>query len=104
MGREDHQGPRRDLLDGLHGDRALAFQVIHDVGVVDDLVLDVHGRAEPLQANLHHLDGPHNTGAETAGRTQGYLHLQPPLRTLMTIRVPWAWIPAKAGMTGGPWE
>ena len=51
----------------LDGDGALAFQFGHHVGIVDNLVLDVHRRAEPLQAEFHHLNRPDDPGAEPAG-------------------------------------
>ena len=54
----------RDLIDLVHEAGALALQRLHHVLVVDDLVADVDGRAEPLQRTLDDLDRPLHARAE----------------------------------------
>jgi hypothetical protein len=70
VGGENDEGAFRYLVDFLDCDGALAFQLGYDIRVVDDLVLDVHGRTEAFQTLLYNVDGPDNAGAKTAGRTQ----------------------------------
>ena len=70
VGGEHNERTLRHFVNFLYGYRSLALQFGDHVGVVDDLVLDVHGRTEPGQALLDHVDGANHAGAESAGRTQ----------------------------------
>ena len=74
VGRKDHQGSRRHFGHRFHRDGPLPFQIVHHIGIVDNLMFDIDRRPEPLQALLHHLNGPHHPGAEPPRRTQNYLH------------------------------
>ena len=74
VGGEYHQGAFRGFVHILNGDGAFAFQLGHHIGVVDNLMLDIHRRPEPFQAQLHDLNGAHHAGAETAGRTEHYFN------------------------------
>ena len=71
MGGEDHRllGVR-DLVELLDEDRALRLEVLDDVAVVDDLVADIDRRPEPLERQLHDLDGAIDAGAEAARRAE----------------------------------
>ena len=84
VGREHYQRTLGDLLDVFDGDGAAAFQVVHHVGVVDDLVFDVHRGAELLEADVDHIDSPDHTGAKAArGAEQDLQGISPDL-----------WVPA----------
>ena len=78
VGREDDHGLRRYLVDLLDGLRALGFEGIHDVRVVDDLVLHVDRRAEPLKRDLDHVDGHDHPGAKAPRRAEVHVHAVPP--------------------------
>jgi hypothetical protein len=56
VGAEDERRARRHVGEVLDEDRALALEVVDDVGVVDDLVADVDRRAELVQRALDDLD------------------------------------------------
>ena len=62
-----HQGVAgRDVVQVFDKDGALGAQVVDDVGVVDDFVAHVDGRAELLQGPLDDLDGAVHAGAKAA--------------------------------------
>ena len=58
MRRQDHDRCLRHLVQLVHENGALPFQVAHHVEVVDDLLADVDGAAVELERSL---DGVHRT-------------------------------------------
>jgi hypothetical protein len=73
MCRKDHRLVRgRDLVELLHKNGTFGPQAIDDEAVVHDLVADVDRSAELLQGQLDDLDGPIDTGAETARGSEQY--------------------------------
>ena len=78
VGREDDDGVGRYLVNLLDGLRALGFEGIHDVRVVDDLVLHVDRRAESLKRDLDHVDGHDHAGAKAPRRAEVDVHAAPP--------------------------
>mgnify|MGYP004255011323 CR=1 FL=1 len=72
MGGKDHYRIWRNLFHLFHGYSALLFQAGHNVRVVDYLVLDVHRRAKSLQTQVHDVNGPYYTGAESTRGAKYY--------------------------------
>ena len=68
MGREHHRAVVRNLVELIDEHRAELAQAVDDEAVVDDLVADIDGRAEPLERDLDDLDRPIDSGTETARR------------------------------------
>jgi hypothetical protein len=50
VGGKDHDTALRDIVDVFNEDGPFAPQIVHDVRVVHDLVSNVNGRLEALQA------------------------------------------------------
>src|SRR5205807_10564637 len=68
--REDERRALGRLVLALDEHGAAPLEVANDVGVVDDLLADVHRRAVQLQRLLDRLHGPLDTGAVPAGRRE----------------------------------
>jgi hypothetical protein len=66
VGGEDHHRAGRHLVEFVDEDRPLGTKLAHHVVVVDDLVTDVHRRAESFQRALDDLDRAIDARAETA--------------------------------------
>jgi hypothetical protein len=65
---EDDVRARRHLVDLLHEDGTLRFELGHDMDVVDDLLADVDGGAVALERLLDGDDGAVDARAVAAGR------------------------------------
>ena len=63
---EDQQRSRRRIGGILDEDRPLLPQPLDHVVVVNDFVTNVDGRSELLKGELDALDGPVDTGTESA--------------------------------------
>ena len=59
--------PGGHLVDRLDEGDALPLEAFDHVLVVDDLVVDVQGRADEVDKFLHGVDGHVDAGAEAAG-------------------------------------
>ena len=92
MGRKHHRrvGTIGDFSQFLDENRALGFQAVDDIAVMDDLVADIDRRAIDGERPFHGIDGPNHAGAEAAGGTKhdsevwfgwhrGYLGTESPL-------------------------
>ena len=64
---KNHHRALRDFLGLLHEDRAALLQRPDHMGVMHDLLADVHRSPESLQRHLDRLDSPVDPGAVTAG-------------------------------------
>ncbi len=65
VGAENQHRAVRHFLDGLDKDGAAAAQLLHYIGIVDDFVMHVDGRAVSLQREFDDIDGAHYTRAES---------------------------------------
>jgi hypothetical protein len=70
VGREDHGGAGRHLVELLDEDRATPLEVGDDVLVVDDLLADVDGGAVEVQGLLDRDHRPVHAGAVAARRRE----------------------------------
>ena len=68
MGREHHRPVVRHLVELIDEHRAELAQAVDHEAVVDDLVADIDGRAEPLERELDDLDRSVDSGTEAARR------------------------------------
>ena len=66
VGAEDEDGAVGDFADGLDKDGAAAAQLLDHVGVVDDLMVDVHRRAVGLECQFYYIYRADHAGAETS--------------------------------------
>ena len=65
---EDHRPVVGNFIELVDEDRAEFAQAVDDEAVMDDLVPDIDGRAEPLERELDDLDRAVDPGAEAARR------------------------------------
>jgi hypothetical protein len=70
VGGEYNQRARRHLVHGVHGDRSLSLQGGNHMGIVHNLVFDVHRGAKPLEAKVYNLDCPYHSGAKSSWGTE----------------------------------
>ena len=68
MGGEDDRAVVGHFVELVDEHRAHALQPVDDEAVVDDLVADIDGRAEPLERQLDDLDRAVDARAEAARR------------------------------------
>ena len=66
MRAEDGARALRHLVQFLDEDGAGIPQLVDHVLVVDDLLAHVDRRTVEIESDLHHIDRPDDTGAETA--------------------------------------
>ncbi len=74
MGTENHGGAVRHLVEFVDEHRAALAQALDHVTIVHHLVTHIDGRPEQFQGALDNVDGPVDTGTETAGIGEKYLH------------------------------
>ena len=74
VGGKHHQRPVGHFVHCLNRNRALVLQFRHHIGVMHNLVLDIHRWPEPFQAQLNNLNRAHHPGAETPRRTENNLN------------------------------
>jgi hypothetical protein len=67
MGTENHRRAIRHLVEFIDKHRPALAQALDYVTVVNHLVTYVDGRTEEFQGALDNIDGPVDTGTETAG-------------------------------------
>jgi len=66
--RAEHQyGTVRHIADSFHEYGAAATQLLNNVGVVNDFVVDINGRAVGFQRQLYDIDGADDPGTKSAG-------------------------------------
>ena len=62
--RKNHARAGGHLVQFVDEQRADAAQFLHHVTIVDDLFAHIDRSAVQPQGDLHHVDGPHHTGAK----------------------------------------
>jgi len=67
VGTEDDRSLCRHFGQFLHEHGPTMAEFLHDMTVVYHLMADINGRAENVDGSLHDINGPVDTGAETAG-------------------------------------
>jgi hypothetical protein len=67
MRAEYEYGAVRNLIDGFNKDGAAAAQLLHNVGIVNDFMVDINGRAVGFKRELDDVYGPDDAGTESTG-------------------------------------
>jgi hypothetical protein len=67
MSAEYEYGAVRNVFDGFNKDGAAAAQLLHDVGIVDDFMVDINGRAVGFKRELDDIDGTDDAGTKSTG-------------------------------------
>jgi hypothetical protein len=67
MGAEYEHGAVRNVIDGLNKDGAAATQLLHNVGIVNDFMVDINRRAVGFQRELDDIDGTDDAGTKSTG-------------------------------------
>ena len=66
VGAKNQHRAMRHFFDGFHENRAAPAQLLHNISVMDDLMVDVDRRAVGFQRQFDDIDGAYHTGTETA--------------------------------------
>jgi hypothetical protein len=67
MRAEYEYGAVRNLIDGFNEDGAAAAQLLDNVGIVNDFMVDINGRAVGFKRELDDVYGPDDAGTESTG-------------------------------------
>jgi hypothetical protein len=67
MRAEYEYGTVRHIADSFHEYSAAAAQLLNYVGVVNDFVVDINGRAVGFQRQLYDIDGADDPGTKSTG-------------------------------------
>ena len=70
----------RHLAQLFHENRPGFAQFVHNVLVMHDFLADINRRAVQIQRDFDHIDGSHDTGAETSRLEQEYLLVRAVIR------------------------
>jgi len=67
MSAEYEHGAMGDVIDGFNKDGAAAAQLLHNVGIVNDFMVDINGRAVGFKRELDDIDGTDDAGTKSTG-------------------------------------
>ena len=67
MGAENQDGARGDFADGFHKNGAAAPELLHNIGIVDNLMVYVDRSAIGFERQLNDVDRANHARAEPAG-------------------------------------
>ena len=67
MSAEYEHGAVGNVIDGLNKDGAAAAQLLHNVGIVNDFMVDINGRAVGFKRELDDINGTDDAGTKSTG-------------------------------------